>query len=260
MLIPGLVSVTLRQLSAAEIVDLASGAGLVGIEWGGDIHVPPGDVDQAHAVRRMTEDAGLSVACYGSYYRVGDPEGECFEAILDTAVVLGAPAIRVWAGRVGSDEADEAQRRKVADDAGHIADMAGRVGIDIAFEYHGSTLTDTHGSAVALLKQLDRRNVKCLWQPPGGKDVAYCLEGLEAILPWLSNIHIYHRGNPHSVRLPLADGQSIWTQYLKKVAAAPGDRFAMLEFVKDDDPQQVREDASALISLLHLVHEDQATA
>ncbi len=39
----GLVSVTFRQLSPEEIVRVAREAGLTVIEWGGDVHVPPGD-------------------------------------------------------------------------------------------------------------------------------------------------------------------------------------------------------------------------
>ena len=46
---PGLVSVTFRQLAPEALIDLAARAGLAAIEWGADIHVPPGD--DANAVR-----------------------------------------------------------------------------------------------------------------------------------------------------------------------------------------------------------------
>ena len=65
----GLVSITFRQLSAEKIVGLVSAAGLQGIEWGGDIHVPHGDVKRAEEVKRMTLDSGLEVSAYGSYYK-----------------------------------------------------------------------------------------------------------------------------------------------------------------------------------------------
>ena len=47
MIHTGLVSVTFRKLEPAEIVDLVKQAGLQGIEWGGDIHVPHGDIQRA---------------------------------------------------------------------------------------------------------------------------------------------------------------------------------------------------------------------
>ena len=52
--------------------------------------------------------AGLVVAAYGSYYRVGHDDPAPFESVLDTAVELGAPLVRIWAGRSGSAEADDA--------------------------------------------------------------------------------------------------------------------------------------------------------
>lgn len=65
----GLVSVTFRNLAIKEIVKIVVEAGLDGIEWGGDIHVPHGDLQVAKQTMRMTEDAGLTVTAYGSYYR-----------------------------------------------------------------------------------------------------------------------------------------------------------------------------------------------
>src|SRR6187549_164575 len=94
----GLVSVTFRQLPPREIVDLARRAELGGIEWGGDVHVPAGDAGRAREVRAMTEDAGLSIVAYGSYYRAGEEDEAAFAPVLDSACALGAPAIRIWAG------------------------------------------------------------------------------------------------------------------------------------------------------------------
>jgi len=38
---PGLCSVTLRGSSPQEVVDARLAAGLSGVEWGADVHVPP---------------------------------------------------------------------------------------------------------------------------------------------------------------------------------------------------------------------------
>jgi hypothetical protein len=51
--------VTFRSLEPAEIVKLADRAGLDGIEWGGDVHVPHGDVTKASEVYKMTSSMGL---------------------------------------------------------------------------------------------------------------------------------------------------------------------------------------------------------
>ncbi|MEL7086971.1 MAG: hypothetical protein AAGL98_00775 [Planctomycetota bacterium] len=67
MILPGLVSVTFRKLTPTQICELAADAGLQGIEWGGDVHVPAGDVGAAKAVAALTRARGLAVAAYGSY-------------------------------------------------------------------------------------------------------------------------------------------------------------------------------------------------
>ncbi len=62
----GLVSVTFRQLTPSAIITLVTRAGLDGIEWGGDVHVPHGDLVRARQVRQQTIQAGLQSAAYGS--------------------------------------------------------------------------------------------------------------------------------------------------------------------------------------------------
>ena len=66
MLSTGLASVTLRSLPCEAVIKAAVDAELQGIEWGGDVHVAPGDVSWAHRVGGLTRDAGLRVVSYGS--------------------------------------------------------------------------------------------------------------------------------------------------------------------------------------------------
>ncbi len=245
MIFPGLVSVTLRQLAPAAIADLARRAGIAAIEWGGDIHVPHGDLKQAEAVARLTRAAGLAVAAYGSYYRVGhsEQEGLAFARVLATARVLGAPVIRVWAGNQGSDRADAAYRKTIQQDARRLADLAAAAGLTVAFEYHGHTLTDTAASARALLEAVRHPALKTCWQPLGA-DLAACLESLRLVAPWLANLHVYHWTT--GVRLPLKAGADVWRKYLDLAGAAGGNRYALLEFVRADSPAALLEDAQTL--------------
>jgi 3-dehydroshikimate dehydratase len=245
---PGLVSVTYRALDPAKIVALAVRAGLSGIEWGGDIHVPHGDIGSARLVRALTSEAGLEVAAYGSYYRTGPlgGEGPTFEAVLETAVALGAPTVRVWAGSREPSESDEAYRGAIQDDARRIADLAASVGITVAFEYHRGTLTGTFESARQLLARVDHPNLRTLWQPPEGADVDECLVGLTAILPWLANIHVFHWWPDAGTRRPLEDGTDRWHRFLDIAASDGRDRFALLEFVEGNDPDVLVREARTL--------------
>lgn len=256
MFYAGLVSIAFRQLSAIQIINLVKQAGLSAIEWGGDVHAPHGDLERAAEVRRMTEAAGLVVSAYGSYYRAGQSEAEglSFEHVLDTAVTLGAPTVRVWAGRKGSVEASPAYRAQVVTDSRRIADMSAARQITISYEYHADTLTDDHDSAVRLLEEVDHSNVYTFWQPPNQADQAARLAGLEAILPSLTNIHVFYWDRERN-RLPLAEGEAIWLSFLQMIGQTGRDHYASIEFVQHDAPKNFLRDARVLQRWLAQVNE-----
>lgn len=250
MIHSGLLSVSFRQLKAEDVVQLAAQAGVTGIEWGGDIHVPHGDIAKAKQVRDYTVDHGLKVAAYGSYYRVGDRLSDAipFEAVLESAVSLSAPTIRVWAGRVGSARADQRTWDEVVKDSLRIADLAKEAGVTVSYEYHANTLTDTADSTSRLLQLTPHTHLYTLWQPTIGLSHAEQLERLERIPSRLGNIHVFHWDGLE--RLPLEEGGELWRDYLQCIARQPGERYAMLEFIKDDDPTQFLRDAEVLSRLL----------
>jgi sugar phosphate isomerase/epimerase len=251
-MIPGLVSVTFRKLSPEAIVALCVNSGLQAIEWGGDVHVPAGDLTTASRVGQMTRDAGLRVSAYGSYYRLGASEGQPFEDHLASAVALGAPAIRVWAGNRGSAETDDAGRKAVVTDALRCADLAGGNGISICYEFHGGTLTDTTESALALLAATKHPFIRTLWQPPNGKSFDECLVSLRAVMPRLHHVHVFHWWPDSKHRHALADGLEQWAGYVAELKTSALDPDLLLEFVQGDDPRALWKDAQTLRDILAL--------
>ncbi|MEZ5865023.1 MAG: hypothetical protein R3D25_13515 [Geminicoccaceae bacterium] len=102
--LPGLCSVTFRSIDAEQVIALAVEAGARGIEWCSTVHVPPGHLATAMRIAAQCRDAGLDLPSYGTYVRAGaDDEQQDMGAALDTAAALGAPNVRVWAGRQGSE-------------------------------------------------------------------------------------------------------------------------------------------------------------
>ncbi len=248
----GLVSVTFRALTPAQVIGAAVAAGLSGIEWGGDIHVPHGDLAAAREVRRRTQDAGLDVVSYGSYYKAGqkpDPQvGPTFEAVLETAVSLGAPNVRVWAGTSGSADCSPSERRAVVEDLAHITGLARSAGIGVSLEFHGGTLTDTAESATSLMREAGQDAPSLYWQPVVSRTTEENLADLRAVAPFLSNLHMFHWNGME--RRPFEEGASEWTRYLECAGRSGFAGWLLFEFVRDDSPEQLVRDAQALKRIL----------
>jgi 3-dehydroshikimate dehydratase len=247
-LIPGLVSVTLRSLPPQEIIALAVKAGMKAIEWGGDVHVPPGDVAAASEIGRLTREAGLTVASYGSYYRLGtqDPSASSFSQLLDCAVALGAPTIRVWAGGKSSAQMSPQERSAVIADALLIVELAAERGISISLEYHAGTLTDTRDSVRRLMEEMVHPNIEFLWQPAHGETVEQGSERLRDVLPRLRHVHVFHWWPTSYERQPLTMGEDRWPHYLAILRTKGKNVPCLMEFVRDDSKEQFLDDAATL--------------
>jgi 3-dehydroshikimate dehydratase len=251
MLSTGLVSVTLRRFKPADVVKYATEAKLKYVEWGGDVHVLPCDLDNAREVARMTRDAGMEIAAYGSYYRVGamkTPNTHPFEAVLETAVAMEAPMIRVWAGDRASKEANDSQVDSMARETRSMADLAAQAGIRLGFEFHGNTLNDRSSASKRLMEKIDHENVGTLWQVSDSSDVEVMQRGLKRIRKWLTNIHVFHWHEGQ--RRPLEEGEMQWLGYLEVACSTGRDHVALLEFVQDDSPMNIARDAAVLRQII----------
>ena len=252
---PGLVSKTFDHVKAEEVIKLVKDAGLIGIEWSGGNHLPAGDYSEAVRLSDLTKKAGLKVAAYGSYYRVGFDKLEEFTAFLETAKHLQAPTIRVWAGKRASSKADEKLWESIIRDSRSIASRAAEENISVAFEYHAKTLTDTNETAYELIRRIDHKNVFLYWQPLLPLSVNERVQGLKNILPWLKNIHVFNwtlsSDQKQKIRHPLEYGVEEWSKYLEVAGSSPGNHYVLLEFVKDDASDQFFTDAGVLKSMIN---------
>ncbi len=248
-ILPGLCSVTFRQLPAAEVVALAAGAGLLGIEWGADVHVPAGALATAADVARCTADAGLQVLSYGSYLYAGQSEDGDTEAVWDTAGALGAPNVRVWCAYGVGAGAGPPDREPVNDQLARWAEAAAARGLRLSLEFHPDTLTETAASARRVLADVGAPNLFTYWQPAPNDRPEHSLAELDAVVAELSHLHVFWWRSPED-RLALEAGAALWPAALRRVAATnrrwPGPTGAMLEFVRGDDPGQLADDAAAL--------------
>jgi len=250
MLSTGLVSITFREFSPEKIVEIVKEAQLESIEWGGDVHVPHGDLKTAEKVALLTRRAGLKVADYGSYYRVGESETEGlkFSDVLATAKVLGAEVVRVWAGRKNSQDATAEYWKGVVSETVRIADAAEEEDVKISFEFHDGTLNNTAESSVRFLADINHRNVKTHWQPMHGAGMERNCQSIEVLMPWIFAVHTFHWWPTLRDKHLLAEGESDWTGYIEEFRNSGREIPFLLEFVKDGSVESFFADAATLKS------------
>jgi 3-dehydroshikimate dehydratase len=247
---PGLCSVTFRHLPVEAVIDAAAAACLQAVEWGADVHVPPGDLARAEHVRARCADHGLACPSYGSYYFAGTSAADELDPILATAQALGATTVRVWAPGDPRPEHWDAGA-PVIDALAHACDTAAGLDLTIAMEFHPGTLTESARSTREVLAEVDRSNLRTYWQPVPGARHLHALTELDPVLHRLEHLHVFS-WEADSSRLPLAAHETLWRRVLAKVAAQHDDRqaYAYLEFVENDSPEALARDAAALRSWL----------
>ena len=122
------------------------------------------------------------------------------------------------------------------------ARAAAERGTEIAFEFHGGTLTDDAESARALA---DDAGVRLYWQPPEGMPDEQALAGLDRLGDRVAALHVF-RGGRATSGPPGGPRGPLWRAALARFGG--GD--ALLEFVPDDDPALVGEEARTLRALI----------
>ncbi|MFJ4046284.1 sugar phosphate isomerase/epimerase family protein [Microbacterium sp. NPDC089987] len=246
MIRPGLCSVTFRQLSPGEVAARAAEAGLEVIEWGGDVHVPPGNAEHAAEVAAATTDAGLAVCSYGSYFRAGPDEP--LTPVLDSAAALGADRVRIWAGRVDSSDASPQQYAQIVSRLQDAVAEASERGVALALEFHRRTLADTPASTLRLLA--DVPGLSTYWQPTVDVSDEVARDEYEQVAAHTSAVHVFSWW-PFDTRLRLDERAGLWHPLFVAASAQPvPPRDALLEFVVDDDPALLPAEAATLRAFL----------
>lgn len=244
----GLTSISFRELDYKKIIDICVKNKVDIIEWGGDIHVPPGDLKIAKEVGEATRSKGIETFSYGSYYHLSENEniGESFTEILDTAEALGCHLIRIWAGDTTKIKDIEEECEKNIAELKSICAMAAEKNMMIGLEYHRDTLTETKEMTLKLLKGVNMDNLSTYWQPNPDISHEERLQEIRLLKDYICNVHVFYwiAGKEGDIRKPLWAGRKQWDQYweLLKDCNCPG----IIEFVKDNTIKQFEEDIQEL--------------
>nr|WTB03895.1 sugar phosphate isomerase/epimerase [Streptomyces antimycoticus] len=174
--------------------------------------------------------------------------------MLRSAVALGAPRIRIWAGATGTRKTPPEARRAVVEDTRRAAALAAEAGVELAYEFHRNTLTDGAEHTLRLLDEVDRAEVATYWQPPVDMPDAEALKGLDALGDRIAAVHAFSWW-PGTTRLPLTARAPLWRGAFERLlthrAAVSGGPplDVLLEFVPGDDERLLPREAATLRAL-----------
>lgn len=237
----GLSSVSYRNSAPEAVIAAAVGAGLGGIEWTADTHVPHGNLQRAEGMMIATLRAGLTISAYGSFYRL-DRDPATFPTVLETARRLQAPVIRVWGGSPGAELAT------LAAAGAAVADQAGKHGITICLEPNERTAVPDFPT---LEKVLDRANhpfLRACWTTLDSAE-----EGTPIPETLCARIALAHIRNWFPKPGMDWHGRG-YLAVLKRLAehhrSSALDRWALIEYLEDDRPETLKRNAVALVAEL----------
>ena len=252
----GVCSISFRKHSIEEIVRAAAAAGLDGIEWGSDVHVPSGDTETAVKARAVTEAAGLQCLSYGGYYRLGCGMQEEFDGLLACAEALGVRDVRIWGGKKGSDELTEEDWAALVAEAKDCAAKAQAKGMVLSLECHNWTQTDDWHTAKKFIGEVNSPAMRMYWQPNQRRDEEYDMEALKELVGTVTNVHVFSwkykeefPQNSENDKLPLAAHTDMWQKRLDILQEhlRPDEEHALiLEFMHDDNIESLTETTAVL--------------
>ena len=250
MMRSGLTSITFRNKSIEEIASITKKACLSQIEWGGDVHCPPGDENAARLALSVTKENGLDVSSYGSYFRLGVNATSEFEEICRAARILCTDVVRIWGYNKDCEQVSSQEYEECIDQARQLSEIAKKYEITVCFEYHRGTLTRKAEYAKKLIDDIACENVRLYWQPnPEISHEENCRE-LSLVLPYVVNIHCFcWTWDGTNLRHPLSDGRAEWEKYVE-IAKKGNVKNILIEFVKDDEDTAFEDDAKTLCEIL----------
>ena len=237
----GLCSVSFRENSPEEIVKAAKCAGLSAIEWGSDIHCPPGDEARIREIQRLQSESGIGCSSYGTYFRIGESDLAELPGYIETARALGTRMLRLWCGRAPGSSMTEIEKERLFSECEKAAEIAESYGVTISLERHKKTFTESDDDAVRLMKRVGSEAFRMYYQPFQWRSGEENLKGAGALAPYTTNIHVFNWKG--SEKLPLSGAIDEWKRY---IGCFSGERALLLEFMPDGRIESLGKEADAL--------------
>ncbi len=240
----GVASVTFRNKTVEEIVEICKKAKVGFIEWGSDVHVKT--AEDAKKAKSLCDEANIKISSYGSYYSVGTGEHSQWEKLCENASVMGASSIRVWLGKKDSEKTSEEAYKNILSDCQKICDIAKKYGLLVCPECHDNTFNNNTDAIIKFKNDLNRDNFKTYFQSRYFR-MEYDLDRIDRTFDFIENVHVSYSDLIREQLFRKKD-KNYLDKLLKKFISKEYKGIVILEFTKNSSEKSFIEDIKKLKS------------
>lgn len=238
----GMTSVTFRNKTIEEIVEICKKEQVEYIEWGSDVHVKT--KDDAKKAKLLCDDAGIKISSYGSYYSVGSNNRVEWKTLCENANIMGAESIRVWLGKKDSEKTSNEEYINILNDCKSICDIAKEYGIIVSPECHDDTFNNNTDAILRFIKDLGRDNFRTYFQSRYFR-MEYDLDRIDRTFDYILNMHVSYSDLKREQMFRKKDKNYLDT-LLKKMISKEFKGIIILEFTENSSEKAFSEDIKKL--------------
>lgn len=208
----GLTSVTLLELTVDMILRLAHDNKLTVIEWS-ERHLRHGDTAEAARLKKLSENAGLTIAAYHPDFDICGGSDAEFEAILDTAAALGTDTVSLTIASGSGENPDDALDT-LAHAMQHLAALAEAHSLTLCLSYRRGSVLEDYIRTTRFMELVAHKNVFVSWQPNRTSSLIYNIFELKMLAPFVRLVYVSYL-DAAARYTPIIEGKDEWQQYLK---------------------------------------------
>lgn len=238
----GMASVTFRNKTVEQTVEICKRENVDYIEWGADVHIKT--ADDAKKARALCDEADIKISSYGSYYTVGSSSHEEWRRLCENARIMGADSIRVWLGRKDSEKTNAEEYKNILEDCKTICDIAKEFSLCVSPECHDNTYNNNTDAILNFIKDLGRDNFATYFQSRYFR-MEYDLDRIDRTFDYILNMHVSYSDLKREQKFRKKDKNYLDT-LLRKMISKNFSGIVILEFTENSDENAFAEDIRRL--------------
>ncbi len=238
----GVASVTFRNKTVSEVVEIAKKTDTEFIEWGGDVHVKT--LEEAAEAKKLCDENGIKICSYGSYYRVGCRDRKKWEEICLIASTMGAFSVRVWLGDKDSEKTSPMEYAALLEDLKTMCCVAKGYNLIVCPECHDNTYNNSTDAFLKIREELGADNFKTYFQSRYFR-YDHDIDRIERTFEFIENVHVSYRDLFKEQRFRKKDKKYLG-RLLEKLTEMGFDGVVLIEFTKGSKEKNYIRDIAKL--------------